>query len=83
MNETLVPRLKFNSDGHVPAVIQDAKSLKVLTLCYMNQAAIEKTVAEGFVYVYRRSLGAASPADRPHESGTHRRDRQGPEARRQ
>ena len=57
MNETLVPRLKFNSDGHVPAVIQDAKSLKVLTLCYMNQAAIEKTVAEGFVYVYRRSLG--------------------------
>lgn len=53
----LVRRLQFNSDGHVPAIIQDAVTGKVLTLCYMNEAALEKTIEAGFVYVYRRSLG--------------------------
>ena len=53
----LIRRLQFNSDGHVPAIIQDAESGKVLTLCYMNSAAIEKTLEAGTVYVYRRSLG--------------------------
>ena len=30
-----------NSDGLVPAVVQDAKTLKVLMLGYMNADAIE------------------------------------------
>ena len=53
----LMSRLTFNADGHVPAVIQDAGTGEVLTLCYMNQAALEKTIEAGYVYVYRRSLG--------------------------
>ncbi len=53
----LIGRLQFNADGHVPAVIQDAQSGDVLTLCYMNKAALEKTLEAGYVYVYRRSLG--------------------------
>ena len=56
MSQDLISRLKFNSDGHVPAVIQDVQSGKVLTLCYMNAPALEKTLQEGFVYVFRRSL---------------------------
>ena len=56
MFDNLFQRLKFNSDGHVPAIIQDEKSERVLTLCYMTKEAIEKTLQEGFVYVYRRSL---------------------------
>ena len=57
MTENILKRLKFNSDGHVPTVIQDAQTQRVLTLCYLNEAAILKTLEEGFVYVYRRSLG--------------------------
>jgi len=44
-----------STDGLVPAVIQDAETGKVLMLGYMNQAAYEKTVAEGIVTFYSRS----------------------------
>jgi len=51
----MVGLVKFDSKGLVPAIIQDAKSKEVLTLCYMNREALEKTLREGKVYVYRRS----------------------------
>ncbi len=35
--------------GLIPAVIQDAKTEKVLMLGYMNQEALEKTEREGIV----------------------------------
>ena len=41
--------------GLVPAIIQDAKSLKVLMLGYMNPEAYEKTVATGQVTFYSRT----------------------------
>jgi phosphoribosyl-AMP cyclohydrolase len=50
--------LKFDEKGLIPAVIQDDKRGKVLTLCYMNREALEKTFKEGKVYVFRRSKGA-------------------------
>ena len=49
--------IKFDDKGLVPAIIQDAKSGDVLTLCYMNKDALEKTMEEGFIYVFRRSKG--------------------------
>ena len=39
----------------MPAVIQDAKSRQVLTLCYLNRKALERSLKEGKVYVFRRS----------------------------
>lgn len=51
----LLERLKFNDKGLIPAVIQDDKTKEVLTLCYLNKDALEKTVQEGYVYVFRRS----------------------------
>ena len=51
----MVGLVKFDSKGLVPAIIQDAKSKEVLTLCYMNREALERTLREGKVYVYRRS----------------------------
>jgi phosphoribosyl-AMP cyclohydrolase len=57
MIDELLRRLKLNTDGHIPAIIQDAATGRVLTLSYFNEAALRKTVEEGFVYVYRRSLG--------------------------
>jgi len=51
----LVDQLKFNDKGLIPAIIQDDKTNIVLTLCYMNKDAIEKSFDEGKVYVFRRS----------------------------
>lgn len=47
--------LQFNDQGLIPAVIQDAATNQVLTLCYLNRAALRKSLATGLVYVYRRS----------------------------
>lgn len=43
------------NDGLVPAIIQDAKTQKVLMLGYMNEEAFEKTQKEGKVTFYSRS----------------------------
>jgi phosphoribosyl-AMP cyclohydrolase len=48
--------IRFNDQNLMPAVIQDAKSKQVLTLCYLNREALEKSWKEGKVYVFRRSL---------------------------
>lgn len=50
--------LRFDEKGLIPAVIQDEKTNKVLTLCYMNKEALKKTLEEGKVYVFRRSKKA-------------------------
>jgi len=55
--EKLLSLLKFDSNGLMPAIIQDEKSGEVLTLCYMNKDALEKTLDEGNIYVFRRSKG--------------------------
>ncbi len=44
-----------NADGLLPAIIQDATTLKVLMLGYMDQQAFETTVATGKVTFYSRS----------------------------
>lgn len=43
------------ADGLMPVIIQDAVSLKVLMLGYMNQEAFEKTVATGKVTFFSRT----------------------------
>jgi phosphoribosyl-AMP cyclohydrolase len=49
--------LKFSEQGLIPAMIVDAKSKQVLTLCYMNREAVEKTLETGKIHVFRRSRG--------------------------
>lgn len=44
-------------DGLVPAIVQDAQTLEVLMLGYMNAAAWQKTQDEGRVTFYSRSKG--------------------------
>lgn len=43
------------ADGLLPVVVQDAVTLKVLMLGYMNREAFDKTQAEGRVTFYSRS----------------------------
>ena len=44
-------------DGLLPVIVQDACTLKVLMLGYMNKEAFEKTAAEGRVTFWSRSKG--------------------------
>ena len=43
------------ADGLIPASIQDARTLRVLRLGYMNREAYEKSLAEGRVTFYSRT----------------------------
>ncbi len=53
--EKIKSTLTFSADGLIPAIIQDEKSKKVLTLCYMNDIALRETLEKGYIYLYRRS----------------------------
>ena len=53
--ETIKFKLKFAADGLIPAIIQDAKTQKVLTLCYMNDIALKATLETGYIHLFRRS----------------------------
>lgn len=48
-------QIQFDPNGLVPAIIQDEQSKKVLTLCYLNEAALRATLEKKMIYVYRRS----------------------------
>ena len=47
--------LSKNAGGLLPVIVQDATTLKVLMLGYMNREAFDKTVAEGRVTFWSRS----------------------------
>lgn len=53
----MLDKLNFDDKGLIPAIIQDYATNKVLTLCYMNKEALNKTLEEGKIYVFRRSAG--------------------------
>ncbi len=55
LQPTMELSFKFNSDGLIPAIVQDAISRRVLMLAWMNAAAIEKTFATGFMHYWSRS----------------------------
>ncbi len=50
-------KLEKTGDGLLPVIIQDACTLKVLMLGYMNEEAFDKTASEGRVTFYSRSKG--------------------------
>ncbi len=47
--------LKYNSDGLIPAIVQDYYSKKVLMLAYMNAESLDITIKEGKTCFYSRS----------------------------
>ena len=51
----LLTNLKFDDKGLIPVVIVNVTDNRVLTLCFMNQDALEKTIETGQVHVFRRS----------------------------
>ena len=54
--DTMTPR--WNAQGLIPAVAQDATSGEVLMLAWMNEEALQLTLAEGRTVYWSRSRGA-------------------------
>jgi phosphoribosyl-ATP pyrophosphohydrolase/phosphoribosyl-AMP cyclohydrolase len=50
-----VEGLRFDSNGLIPCILQDASSGEVLTLAWMNVEAFKKTLNTGLVTFYSRS----------------------------
>ena len=47
--------LKFDDNGLIPAIVQDAATGEVLTLAYMNAESLRRTLESGQVWFYSRS----------------------------
>jgi len=47
--------VKFDQNGLVPAIVQDAASKEVLTLAYMNEESLQKTLDTKETWFYSRS----------------------------
>lgn len=50
-------RLVFNSEGLLPAIVQDDESGEVLMLAWMDREAVRRTLTEGRVTYWSRSRG--------------------------
>jgi len=53
--DAIVRVLRFDDDGLIPAIAQDAASGEVLMLAWMNLGAIERTLSDGRVCYWSRS----------------------------
>ena len=47
--------LKYDSQGLIPAIVQDAVTKEVLTLAYMNEESYQKSIETGETWFYSRS----------------------------
>lgn len=50
-----VEDVKFDGQGLIPAVVQDARTRQVLTLAYMNEESLRKTLATRETWFWSRS----------------------------
>lgn len=50
-----IPELKYDADGLIPTIIQDAENNEVLMMAYMNKTSLEKTVETGYTFFWSRS----------------------------
>ncbi|HWP96717.1 MAG TPA: bifunctional phosphoribosyl-AMP cyclohydrolase/phosphoribosyl-ATP diphosphatase HisIE [Syntrophomonadaceae bacterium] len=55
MKAKILEEIRFDAQGLVPAIIQDAVSGRVLMLAYMNRESLEKTLESGCTWFYSRS----------------------------
>jgi phosphoribosyl-AMP cyclohydrolase len=54
---SFLEQVRWNHDGLVPAIAQDATSGRVLTLAWMNREALAMTVGTGVAHYWSRSRG--------------------------
>ena len=56
---TLISAIRWNGDGLVPAIVQDAETGDVLMMAWMDEDALRNTVASGETHFYSRSRQAS------------------------
>jgi phosphoribosyl-AMP cyclohydrolase len=47
--------LKYNADGLIPAIVQDATSKRVLMMAWMNESSLQTTLQTGLMHYWSRS----------------------------
>ena len=52
-----IPEIKFDSNGLVPAIVQDAETHQVLMMAYMNEESLRLTLKKGETVFWSRSRG--------------------------
>jgi phosphoribosyl-AMP cyclohydrolase len=52
---SLLEQLKFNTDGLIPAIIQEQSTGRVLMMAWMNKEALQRTINEGKTVFWSRS----------------------------
>jgi phosphoribosyl-AMP cyclohydrolase len=52
---TMMPDLKYDEKGLIPAIVQDAESGDILMLAYMNTTSLEMTLDTGYTHFWSRS----------------------------
>jgi phosphoribosyl-AMP cyclohydrolase len=55
MNEELLKEIKYDANGFVPAIVQDAETKEVLMLAYMNKESLVLTLEKGETVFWSRS----------------------------
>ncbi len=51
----MLPQLKYDEKGLIPAIVQDARNGEVLMLAYMNENSLNMTIESGFTHFWSRS----------------------------
>ncbi len=57
MKTVLIEKIKFDANGLVPAIVQDADTNEVLMLAYMNEESLRLTLEKGETHFWSRSRG--------------------------
>jgi phosphoribosyl-ATP pyrophosphohydrolase/phosphoribosyl-AMP cyclohydrolase len=57
MGDTVMPELKWDGQGLIPVVVQDASTKQVLMLAYMNAESLKHTIETGETVFWSRSRG--------------------------
>jgi phosphoribosyl-AMP cyclohydrolase / phosphoribosyl-ATP pyrophosphohydrolase len=50
-----IAKLRFDKNGLIPAIVQDAQTHEVLTLAYMNEESLRQTLETGQTWFWSRS----------------------------
>lgn len=51
----MIPELKYDDKGLIPAIIQDIENNDILMMAYMNETSLKRTLETGFTHFWSRS----------------------------
>lgn len=51
----MLPELKYDEKGLIPAIVQDAQNGDILMMAYMNENSLKMTIESGFTHFWSRS----------------------------